>query len=110
MEFVLDTDADRDAQLEVLSDQTRRTLLMELLDEPPPENPTIDVAETVASTDSPATMVEMHHVHLPKLEDRGYVRWDRNAQLVTQGPQFGEIEPLLSSLRDHADDLPGELV
>ncbi|MFC7155252.1 hypothetical protein ACFQPA_07260 [Halomarina halobia] len=56
------------------------------------------------------TMIQMHHVHLPKLADHGFVRWDREAGTVTRGPQFDDIRPLLTVLIENRDDLPGGTV
>lgn len=47
--------------------------------------------------------------HLPKLEDAGFIQWDRDRDVVTRGPQFDEIGPLVQLLLDHADELPGKL-
>jgi len=48
----------------------------------------------------------MQHVHLPKLADHGFIDWDQDAQRVTKGPQFDEIEPLLTVLSENQDVLP----
>lgn len=50
--------------------------------------------------------VELHHLHLPKLDSAGYVSWDRESGTIETGPRFEEIEPLLDLLEDHADKLP----
>jgi len=47
----------------------------------------------------------MQHVHLPKLADHGFIDWDQDTQRVTKGPQFDEIEPLLTVLRENHDVL-----
>ncbi len=54
------------------------------------------------------TMVDLHHVHLPLLEEYGFITWDRATGRVTRGPQFQKIGPLLELLAAHADELPGE--
>jgi hypothetical protein len=48
----------------------------------------------------------MQHVHLPKLADHGFIDWDQDTQRVTKGPQFDEIEPLLTVLSENQDVLP----
>lgn len=51
---------------------------------------------------------ELHHVHLPKLEDEGFVVWNRDAGEITPGPRFEELRPLLRLLDDHAAVPPDE--
>jgi hypothetical protein len=46
------------------------------------------------------------HRHLPKLEALGYIRWNRERSEIRQGPNWGEIAPLLGLLRSHPDELP----
>ncbi|MGA9401220.1 hypothetical protein [Haladaptatus sp.] len=47
----------------------------------------------------------MQHVHLPKLEDYGYIDWNRISEQVTKGPQFDEIKPLLTLLVENQEIL-----
>lgn len=54
--------------------------------------------------------VTLRHLHLPVLEERGFVRWDRENHRVTRGPRFEELEPFLELLRELQDDLPGRWV
>lgn len=49
---------------------------------------------------------KLSHVHLPKLENVGYVEWDRNANTITHGSNYDEIAPLVDLMRDHEDELP----
>ncbi|WP_177209108.1 hypothetical protein [Natronobacterium haloterrestre] len=48
-------------------------------------------------------MIEKRHVHLPKLVDYGYIEWDREAAVITKGPEFDEIRPLLEFLNERDD-------
>ena len=50
----------------------------------------------------------LFHVHLPKLDQAGFVDWDRDSGLVTRGPRFEEIEPLLELMSNHRDELPND--
>ncbi len=95
-----------DEQLDAVAHVARRRLLIGLLDQYSQGDTAIEVEQVVA--DAPATPADMRHTHLPKLEDRGFVRWDREARLVAHGPQFDEIEPLLGVLYDNRDELPDE--
>lgn len=63
----------------------------------------------LADRDDRTTEIELVHVHLPRLEDAGYVDWDREDGTVTRGPQFAEIEPLLEVLVENRETLPATL-
>ena len=45
-------------------------------------------------------------MHLPKLEDMGYISWDRNTNEISKGPAWDDIAPLLKLIYDHQDELP----
>ena len=45
-------------------------------------------------------LLRMHYVHLPKLVDYGFVEWDRDAHVVTKGPRFDDLRPILELLTD----------
>lgn len=91
-----------DEALGALAAPERRRLLFALLAaEPRP-------AEPVTADDSAdgRRSLAVHHVHLPKLADHGFVDWDREAGVIRTGPNFGEIRPLLELLIEHAEELP----
>lgn len=46
---------------------------------------------------------ECHHVHFPKLEDGGFVEWDREQNCITPQPRFEELQPFLDLLEDFED-------
>ncbi|MCU4924427.1 ArsR family transcriptional regulator [Halobacteria archaeon AArc-dxtr1] len=50
--------------------------------------------------------VALRHTHLPKLEDSGYLIWNREAGTVERGPQWEEITPMLELFEEHAEELP----
>ncbi len=50
--------------------------------------------------------ISLVHTHLPKLDDAGYIEWDRETGEISKGPRFEEIEPLLELLENHSDELP----
>lgn len=103
---VVETPPGSDEQLQALSHVARRRLLVELMEQSSRATVPVDsfADGTVASVDR----VDLRHRHLPKLQDMGVVRWDREAGVVARGPAFRDIEPLLTLLDDHADRLPGD--
>jgi hypothetical protein len=101
-----------DRAVEALGHQYRRRLLVALLEHNPQDDDDTQDAERAlrdvagGEEDSPLIESELVHNHLPKLEELGYIRWDREAGEIAKGPDWAEIEPLLELLRDHEDDLP----
>jgi hypothetical protein len=53
--------------------------------------------------------LQLRHTHLPKLESAGLVEWDREADLVTRGPRFDDVEPAVRSIVENADRFPPDL-
>ncbi|RQG98481.1 transcriptional regulator [Natrarchaeobius oligotrophus] len=80
---------------------------MELADENPRTEDEFEVTEFVADDDSLNQFkLELYHTHLPKLADSGFVDWNTQTKTITRGSQFDEIEPLLTLLTNHQDELP----
>ena len=48
----------------------------------------------------------LRHTHLQKLEEAGYVEWNRETGEVSKGSRFDEIEPILELIENHSDELP----
>lgn len=97
---------DTDVLFEMLANERRRRLLVDLLERPQlPETVHAPGSALVAGALGRAH-VELYHVHLPKLESSGLVRWDRAADEVTAGPQFERTRPVLELLTEHAGALP----
>ena len=46
-------------------------------------------------------VIELTHRHLPKLQDAGYVEWDRARGEIREGEDFERLEPLLEVLTDY---------
>ncbi|MFC5368337.1 DUF7344 domain-containing protein [Salinirubrum litoreum] len=53
--------------------------------------------------------VELHHTHLPKLAAADLIEWDQSAEAVRRGPEFGEVEPALDTLRQNAPAFPSDV-
>ncbi|WP_293028215.1 hypothetical protein [Natronococcus sp.] len=89
-----------DRVFDALASEQRRRILFALLNEPLPLE--VDGGSLTGERElSDAVRLEQRHIHLPKLSDYGFVRWNPERDVVEVGPQFEEIEPVLESLTDH---------
>ena len=97
-----------DSVLDALANKYRRRLLAALLEHNPQDGddpqPPADIK--FEDEDLESLRIQMVHTHLPKLEDKGFIEWDREANIVQKGPRFEEIQPLLELMHNHADELP----
>jgi hypothetical protein len=89
-----------DSLMEILRDRERRVILRSLLDNTT-ENRLDSVIEGI---DTGNRETDLHHNHLPRLEQAGYINWDKNSNTISRGPNFFEIAPLIQLL----DELIGE--
>ena len=92
-----------DRLLDALSSQRRRLILFTL-----ERGYTANESDLVfrGPGDQDDVEEELLHHHLPKLEEAGYIEWDRETGEISKGPRYDEIEPLLTLIEDHADELP----
>ena len=103
-----------DRVLDALNHPYRRRLLVSLLEHNPqddddPQESSVDLGDaSVIGIDKELVQMEMFHNHLPKLEELGYIRWDREAGTISKGPNWDEVEPLLQLLHKHREELPAE--
>lgn len=93
---------------EMLANDHRRHLLFALLDHNPQQEVQKPDGITLDGVEREKIQVEMYHMHLPKLEDAGLIHWNRDDQQVEKGSVFEKIRPLLESLRENADKIPGD--
>jgi len=102
--------AERDSlntMFDVLSHGARRQILVELADHNPRTEAEFETEEFVADAGNPdSPEIQLHHIHLPKLADAGFINWDSQTETITRGPRFSEIEPLLVVIDEHQDTLP----
>ena len=96
-----------DDVFDVLTNMYRRRLLVGLLQHDPQAD-TLEFPDSALVSDeqSEELELELYHVHLPKLEERGFIEWDRETRTISTGPAFDEIRPLLELLDEHSDELP----
>ena len=96
-----------DRAFQVLCHPRRRHVLLRLVD-CDSAGGELQVNELgVGPDESGSRDLRLRHVHLPKLVDAGYVRWNEDTGTVRPGPNVDEIEPVLRLLSDHGDELPG---
>lgn len=93
-----------DDHLEAMGHLERRCLLLRLAMNSGAE-PGIDFSDLECGGGELDPLVTMRHVHFPVLEEREFIRWDRENQRVTRGPRFDELEPLLELVREIRRDL-----
>jgi hypothetical protein len=96
-----------DGHLDALGHVDRRRLLLELLDASTEGRLPVDI-DRLADGTAEDLRVSMHHVHLPKLDDYGFVDANPDRYTVTTGPRFDEIRPLLELLDANRNRLPDD--
>lgn len=90
-----------DSAFAALADEDRRQLLSVLANTGAGDPPVRLPDDLTATTRNSATLAtRLHHVHLPKLSEMGYVEWDRDSGVVGRGPAFEELSPLLDVLHE----------
>lgn len=99
-----------DTMLDALRHVRRRKRTVAPLEDDPQDDSPVVATRSESEAKSLRRLVEMRHMHLPKLEECGFVVWNREAQEVATGPDFAEIRPLLELLDDHAGGTSSELV
>lgn len=95
-----------DDALDALAHNQRRTFLFALLDHSPQDDFPVKLATFDDEGETLEHLTEMHHVHLPKLADYGFIDWNPQTHEVAKGPKLDEIKPLLELLADNEDELP----
>jgi len=100
----------KDDMFDALSDRRRRRLLLTIRNECEGDDPRMDIealSDAVArGVRADEVRVQLHHVHLPKLADSGYIRWDSATGTVTTGPRWDDIGAVLDVLVENRDELP----
>jgi len=88
---------------DTLQDQNRRLVLLLMRH---------GAVETEADLRRRGTMsdddagVALSHVHLPKLDDTGYIEWDRDTGAISEGPRFDEVEAFLDLFEEWNPEPP----
>lgn len=84
-----------------LSQPVRRQLLLTLQKGTPCTVEEIAAMQSGAENQAEDVVVKLHHVHLPLLDDAGFIEWDRESETITKGPQFEDLRPHLETSAEH---------
>lgn len=74
----------------------RRALILALID----TNSPLSVEDTLFRGRPEEITEELRQVHLPLLEQAGYIEWDREADEISKGPNFEDAKELVGSLKN----------
>jgi GAF domain-containing protein len=91
-----------DSMMDVLKSRTRRVILMTLLGDT--TETSIDTLERQINDEN--TRIRLYHLYLPKLANTGYIEWDYDADTISKGPKFSEVEPLVQLLKEYNTAFP----
>lgn len=102
----MQTESSVDQLLDALRHPYRRHILRLIADQNPRGEAEF-VAEPPAQTrhEPERLLIQLRHVHLPKLANAEYVDWDAEAGDVRRGPAFSTAESGLQLLDELQDDL-----
>lgn len=104
---MMDVDSISDDLFVALANSYRRQLLVALLEHNPQDDHDRDPLNIVSDDVEPEVLeLTLHHSHLPKLEQMGFIIWDQETNEISKGPDWNEIEPLLTLIHEHQDELP----
>lgn len=91
-------------QFDQLSHPLRHRILVALNDHDPRERSEFISEEFAGNRDEAERLnIEIRHNHLPKLDDAGFVDWDRETDTVARGTRFEELSSLLVFIEDDGD-------
>jgi len=101
-----------DRLLKAMGAEPRRLIAVSLVDVPEERRLPLPNAATSATLaiDPEELAVQLHHHHLPLLEDAGYIKWEDDPFCVQRGPNFEEAEAFVRMVFSAADELPEKLI
>lgn len=97
--------------LELLAKQQRRRILRRVADTPG-ETPVDRLSNGSREGDSPRPdddsspergRIELHHVHLPKLQEADVIEYDADRGVVRRGREFRDVFGLLETIDEHRE-------
>lgn len=100
--------------LRLLAEQQRRQILRRIASGSG-ETTVAQLKQQIETTESRTTSTEgsdatdtrflqLHHVHLPKLQQAGVITYDEEAGIVERGESFAEVLALLDVIDSHRTD------
>lgn len=99
--------------LKLLTNQQRRQILRRVADTP--DGTTVDqLTQHLRGSDSlqpdgngsvEHRGIELHHVHLPKLQEANVIEYDTDQGTVHRGREFQDVLSLLEVIEDHREDI-----
>lgn len=92
--------------LDALRHPCRRQILTQLNGRNHRDEDELDLEQVAGTGKRDHETITLIHSHLPKLADSGFINWDRKRHVVTRGPRFHEIAPLIDLMISHQDELP----
>jgi len=104
--------AEWDTVFKCISAEPRRQLIVSLLDTQPGQS--VPLPESAAMRNVPLDpeklRLKLYHVHLPLLEENGFITWKKDPFVASRGPQFNEVEVVFDALQSAAIKIPDSLV
>lgn len=94
-----------DDRLKAMGRLERRRLLLRLATANQHDEPRVDFSDVEHTVGELDPLVAMHHLHLPVLEEREFIQWDRETDRITRGSRFDELVPYLELYQDLRRDL-----
>ena len=99
--------------LDLLTNQQRQQILRRVADTP--DGTTVDqLTQHLRGADSlqpggnssvEHRGIELHHVHLPKLQDANVIEYDTSQGTVHQGREFQQVLALLKAIDNHRENI-----
>lgn len=94
-----------DSVLFVISNPDHRQIFTALADENP-----LFVHELIQSDGvTQRQKLNFNNRVLPRLDDLGFITWNRELDMIEKGPRFGDVQTVFHVLEENSDELPGDL-
>ena len=93
-------------KLDAIADPERRQILLALHLQDPEVDAPLDFREFVS--ENRLDLAKLYHSSLPKLSKYGLIEWDTRSRKISRGPDFERIDPLITLLYEHQDELPSD--
>ena len=98
-----------DEVLNAMADTIRRRLLFYIYEQGQDGRKLPVQGASVPDFEERNVQVALYHVHIPRLEEAGYINWNGDARTISKGPEWVQIEPLLRLIYGHMNELPDNL-